>query len=194
MVNVREATIDDLPQAAETLAAAFADYPWTRHTVAHDDHVGRIRRIQALFFEHIGLAHGRVWVADDGRAVAVWTTPDTDAEAAFGEIGPLVTELAGDRAEISERAEAALSPYRPTEPVWFLGTVGVHPAVQGKGLGRAVLEPGIQAAAEAKVPAFLETADPGNVAFYRKLGFEVVAEVDVPDNGPKTWCMSRPPH
>lgn len=77
--------------------------------------------------------------------------------------------------------------------MWFLGTVGVHPAAQGKGLGRAVLEPGIQAAAEAQVPASLETADPRDVAFYRKLGFEAVAEVDIPDNGPKTWCMLRPP-
>ena len=37
---------DDLPAAA-TLAAAFADYPWTRYVIPEDDHAERLRAAAA---------------------------------------------------------------------------------------------------------------------------------------------------
>lgn len=74
--RVRPATEADVPAAVRTLARAFADYPFTRHVVAADDHTERVRRFQELFLTRVGLAHGRVWVADDGLGVAAWTTPN----------------------------------------------------------------------------------------------------------------------
>lgn len=190
--EVRPATAEDVPRAVRTLGRAFADYAWTRHTVAADDHIRRVERFQELFLTRIGLEHGRVWVADGGDAVAAWTTPETaDAGAVFAELAPLFAELAGDRLHAYEECEAALSPHRPTEPVWFLGTVGVDPARQGGGLGRAVLRPGMEAAERDGVPAFLETSDERNVRFYEHLGFEVTADVPLPGGGPRTWCMIR---
>ncbi|MFH8408903.1 GNAT family N-acetyltransferase [Streptomyces sp. NPDC018019] len=191
---VRPATRADLPRALRTLQRAFADYPFTRHTIAADDHLGRLHRFNELFVTRIGLDHGRVWVADDGDAVAVWTTPETDdAGAVFAEIGPLFAEVAGDRAETAAQAEAAMAPHRPTEPVWFLGSVGVDPDRQGRGLGRAVIRPGLAAADAAGVPAFLETADERNVRFYEHLGFEVTADLVLPGGGPRAWAMTRKP-
>ncbi len=37
-LHVRAAALDDVPAAAEALADAFADYPWTRWTVDADGH------------------------------------------------------------------------------------------------------------------------------------------------------------
>lgn len=192
-VRVRPATAQDVDAAVETLGQAFADYAWTRHTVAADDHGRRVRRMQRLFFEHIGLNHGSVWVSDDASAVAVWTTPDTDAAAAFAPLAEAAGEISGDRAEFSARAEEAMSPHRPTTPVWFLGTVGVRPDMQGRGLGKEVIRPGLEAADRAGVPAFLETSETGNVRLYEKLGFTITAEVTLPDGGPTTWSMVREP-
>ncbi|MEU3730881.1 GNAT family N-acetyltransferase [Streptomyces sp. NPDC033538] len=191
--QVRPATHDDVPAAVRTLARAFADYPFTRHVVAADDHQERVRRFQELFLARVAMAYGRAWVTDDRRAVAAWTTPDRDPGPAFAEVGPLVAELAGDRAVALESAERALAPHRPGEPVWFLAAVGVEPRAQGAGLGTAVLRPGLEAAERAGFPAFLETSDTGNVRFYERLGFEVTAEVSLPDDGPRTWCMLRKP-
>ncbi|KAA6220900.1 GNAT family N-acetyltransferase [Streptomyces albofaciens JCM 4342] len=191
---VRPATRDDLPRALRTLQRAFADYAFTRHTIAADDHLGRLHRFNELFVTRIGLEHGRVWVADDGDAVAVWTTPETaDAGAVFAELGPLFAELAGDRAEVSAQAEATMGPHRPTGPVWFLGSVGVDPDRQGRGLGGAVIRPGLEAADAAGVPAFLETSDERNVRFYERLGFAVTADYVLPGGGPRTWAMTRKP-
>ncbi|MFD9962737.1 GNAT family N-acetyltransferase [Amycolatopsis sp. NPDC058986] len=193
--RIRPGEPGDIDAAADVLAAAFADYAWTRHTVSADDHLRRVRELQRLFVERIGLPHGRVWVADgpDGvLAAAVWTTPEsTGAGAAFAELAELMPELAGDRAFAAASAEKALAPHRPEEPVWFLATVGVHPGHQGRGLGRAIVEPGLAAADSAGVAAFLETSERANIAFYRKLGFEVTAEVELPDSGPTTWALRR---
>ncbi|GAU66882.1 N-acetyltransferase [Streptomyces sp. NBRC 110611] len=191
---VRPATAEDVPRAVRTLTQAFANYPWTRHTVDAADHAHRMERFQEIFLTRVGLAHGRVWVADDGDAVAVWTTPETvNAEAVFAELAPEFAALAGDRLTAYEEAEAALLPHRPTEPAWFLGTIGVTPDRQGSGLGRAVIRPGIAAAERAGVPAYLETSDEGNVRFYERLGFQITATLHLPGNGPRTWSMLRPP-
>ena len=56
-----------------------------------------------------------------------------------------------------------------------------------------MIAPGLAAADEDNSPAFLETQDPANVPFYESLGFEVIAEVDLPRNGPKHWPMHRTP-
>ncbi|MEU9762376.1 GNAT family N-acetyltransferase [Streptomyces sp. NPDC001834] len=192
--GARAATREDLPRAVRTLGRAFLHYPLTRHTIADDDHAARLERFNHLFVSRVGLEHGSVWVSDDCAAVAVWTTPATaDAAAVFAEIGPELDEIAGDRAPFAARAEEVMRPHRPTGPCWFLATIGVDPGRQGRGLGRAVLLPGVTAAERAGVPAFLETSDERNVRFYQGLGFEVTADYALPDGGPHTWAMTRPP-
>ncbi|MGW7412005.1 GNAT family N-acetyltransferase [Streptomyces sp. NPDC054863] len=190
---VRPLADADVPTAVDTLARAFADYPYTRHVVAADDHEGRIRRFQELCLTRIGMVYGRVWVADEGRAVAVWAVPGQDPSPAFAELGPLLGELSGDRAAASASAEEAMAPYRPQEPGWFLETVGTAPEAQGQGLGSAVLSPGVQEAERTGHPAFLETSSEANVRFYERLGFKVTADVQLPGDGPRTWCMRRDP-
>lgn len=192
---VRLATRADLPRVVRTLGCAFAGYPFFRHMITADDHHQRVERFQELFVSHIGLDHGRVWVAGDGDAVAVWTTPATAQTGdVFAVLAPTFAELAGDRVREQEHAEAAMRVHRPSEPVWFLGSAGVHPQLQGRGLGSAVIRPGITAAAHDGVPAFLETQHERNVAFYQRLGFEVTADFHLPDGGPRTWSMlARPP-
>lgn len=189
---IRPATAADIDAAVTTLSMAFADYPFTRHTIAADDHAGRLARSQRLFLTRIGLPHGRVWVSEHAEAVAAWTTPDAaDLGQVFADVGPELAEIAGDRAEIAAESEAALAPHRPREPAWFLGTVGVRPGNQGRGLGKSVIRPGLDAAEAAGVPAYLETSTERNVELYRTLGFEVVAEVKLPRGGPRTWAMRR---
>ncbi|GAA0980363.1 hypothetical protein GCM10009551_021800 [Nocardiopsis tropica] len=190
---VREAAVGDVERAADTLAAAFADYPFTRHTISADDHAARLREFQRLFLAEIGLPHGRVLVSEGLDAVAVWTTPDSGgAEAVMERLLPTFVELAGDRAAAYAAAEEEMGRHRPAEPVWFLGTVGVHPGSQGRGLGRSVVAAGLREADAAGVPAFLETSAYGNVGLYESLGFAVTAEYDLPDGGPRTWSMARP--
>ncbi|MGA4837795.1 GNAT family N-acetyltransferase [Streptomyces sp. G45] len=190
---VRPLVDQDVPGAVRTLSRAFADYPFIRHVVDAEGYDERLRRFQELFLTRVGLPYGRAWVTDDVRAVAEWTTPERDPGPGFAELSAVTAELAGDRAAAFAAAEQALAPHRPTEPVWFLATIGVDPDAQGRGLGAAVLAPGIEAADRAGHAAFLETSTERNVRFYERLGFAVTAEVELPDGGPRTWCMRREP-
>ncbi|MFE5138504.1 GNAT family N-acetyltransferase [Streptomyces fagopyri] len=192
---VRPATPADIPQAVETLTQAFAHYTWTQHTVSATNFLERLRATNDLFVRRIGLEQGRVWVTDDASAVAVWTTPHAPerTRALFTELGPLFADLAGDRAPQADRARQAMAQHRPTQPVWFLGVVGVHPDAQRGGLGRAVLAPGITAAEQDGYAAYAETSAASNVPFYESLGFATRATVDIPDNGPRSWSLLKKP-
>ena len=190
--GVRRAEPGDLPAIADTLADAFTDYPWTRWTIAADDHPRRLRALQLYFAERVGLPYGRVWTARDNAAAAVWTTPGTDVPPEVF-TDPELTALYGDRAVHAMAAEEFLAPHRPTRPSWFLATIGVRRDRQKAGLGAAVLAPGLAEADRTGHDAYLETADEKNVRFYARFGFEVTAEADLPGGGPRTWCMTRRP-
>ncbi|PSK95432.1 acetyltransferase (GNAT) family protein [Murinocardiopsis flavida] len=191
--GVRPATAADLPAIADTLAAAFADYRWTRWCLPQERHLERLRAMQLYFTERIGLPYGSVWTSDDAAAVAVWTRPDTAVPPELF-AGPELARAYGDRLEPMLAADAVLAEHRPAEPAWFLATVGVRPHSQGRGLGRAVIEPGLRAADASGHPCFLETSEEANVELYRRFGFEVTAVEDaLPGAAPTTWSMLRAP-
>lgn len=80
--------------------------------------------------------------------------------------------------------------HRPRDPHWYLDILGVDPAQARQGLGTALLQHGLARADEGGQPVFLDTLSQDNVAFYQRHGFEVSAEVTLPD-GLTVWCMLR---
>ena len=48
---------------------------------------------------------------------------------------------------------------------------------------------GLELARADGYPAFLETGNPRNVAYYQSLGFRIVDEQRAPDGGPTIWFM-----
>ena len=71
--------------------------------------------------------------------------------------------------------------------------VGVAPEEQGKGIGRALLQPSIKRADTAGQPCYLETAQPANVGFYDRLGFRRVVDMVEPQSGLRLWTFRRDP-
>jgi GNAT superfamily N-acetyltransferase len=76
------------------------------------------------------------------------------------------------------------------EPHWHIGPVAVEPKLQGQGIGTALLTTCCSRLNDLSMVSYLETDKRKNVGFYRKLGFDVVAEAEV--LGVPTWFMSRP--
>jgi ribosomal protein S18 acetylase RimI-like enzyme len=74
---------------------------------------------------------------------------------------------------------------------WHVGPVGVEPGLQGRGVGGAVMQMLCDAMDESGEIAFLETETPENVVFYRRLGFEVTSQAELP--GLPLWFMRRDP-
>lgn len=198
-MTIRRATIEDLPRLSNTLALAFADYPWTDWTVAADHHHDRLTGLFAKDLREVGLMHGEVWVAEDCTAVAVWMPPDEAGNGAKGSgeypaSGTTAEHeaLIGDRLPQANEASAFVEAHHPKTPHWYLASMGTRPNWQGWGLGSAVIAPVLERCDAEGVPAYTETSAPRNVGFYRRHGFEVMKELDVP-GGPHVWLMWREP-
>jgi ribosomal protein S18 acetylase RimI-like enzyme len=73
---------------------------------------------------------------------------------------------------------------------WYLGTIGVEPALWGRGVGTALLSAWLRLVDADAAPAYLETDAVGNIRFYERAGFEVVEEISV--LGVSVWTMRRP--
>ncbi len=138
-VRVRRATTSDIPAAARVLTEAFADYPWTRFTVAADHHTERIEALQRLLLERVALPYGTVHLATlrgdhaEPDAVAVWLPPEPAVpEAVWTDLAGVRAGLLGDPAGAAAVADNASAALRPATDHWLLATVGVRPHSQGR--------------------------------------------------------------
>ncbi|GAA3193043.1 GNAT family N-acetyltransferase [Dactylosporangium siamense] len=164
--------------AVATVVSAFAADPAFRYFCPDDEtYLSDAEAIAGgLFDSRVG--HGTVWVADGGAAVAMWDGPDA----------PPSSHTPIGRFAVYEHAVAAVMPRYPR---WYLGVLACHPERRGQRLGRAVMAPGLRRAAGAGLPALLETSNPGNVAVYRSVGFDVLEHLTVDAELP-VWIMRRP--
>lgn len=79
----------------------------------------------------------------------------------------------------------------PHEPHYYLEYLGVVPEQQGKALGSSILQHIINKADEEHVGCYLENANPRNIPFYQRFGFQIIHEKDI--IGIPSWFMWRPP-
>lgn len=187
--RVRSASPVDLTTAADTLAAAFADYPWTRYVIPENGYVDRLRNLQRLYLRHAH-RHGLVGVAGPADGVIALLPPDAPEPGT--ETVQEIIALHGDRVDRlthSVSAPPAESPEAWQARPWRLETLGVHPARQGFGLGGALVRFGLGIAAQRGAREItLDTSDQRNVRFYEQFGFSIVAHSEWP-GGPPVWSM-----
>lgn len=69
----------------------------------------------------------------------------------------------------------------------------VDPGHQRKGIGTTLLESLISKADTEKKPIYLETHNEKNVAYYQRMGFDLVHTGSIPKYDLKIWCMVREP-
>jgi len=179
------------------LALAFHDQPLDRAVVAG----GPRRRLRA---ERAGMratleaargrADARVARAAGGvEGVLVALPPWTFPLPPPGPAAQLRTLLAQGLRTASRWRTVfeQLSRHHPPEPVAYLSLLGVSPERQGSGVGTALLRAWLTDVDAAGQPAWLETARPENLPFYRRHGFEVAGELSIFDV--PVWMMARPP-
>ena len=83
--------------------------------------------------------------------------------------------------------------FRPRRPHWYLTYIASAPEHQGQGFGSRVLEPMLELTDRARLPIYLECSNRDNVGFYVRHGFNIVAEVAIPETGHTIWPMLREP-
>ncbi len=141
----------------------------------------------------IARAAGEVWLAAEDRGALVAAPPGRfpfPPPPPWVELRTLWVLGFGARARWAQSFDA-LQARHPTEPHWYLATLGVHPEARRRGLGRALVLHLLDRADADGLATYLETDRASNVPFYENLGFRVREESRVLET--PVWHMQREP-
>jgi GNAT superfamily N-acetyltransferase len=187
----------DVDAAARALSLAFHDDPCFAYFVREDE---RRRRLGPDYFR-VAIEAARplgacFTTAGEPRGAALFLPPGRGAISTWaalrtaGPLAPCRFGLGALRRTLATTRD--LARLHPAGPHWYLMTLGVDPAAQGRGLGKLLVAPILARAEREGVPVHLETFKRENIAFYERLGFRITAEVR-PDRGrcPLGWAMLR---
>jgi GNAT superfamily N-acetyltransferase len=196
-IEARTAAADAVPTVAAALADAFINDPVYTWMLP-----GTLRlkpRLRTLF-----AAEMEQYVLPNGGTV--WTTSDYDG--AVCELPPGAWEMPksmtgkealnwlrafGTRLLLAGRVQRAMEARHLVESHFYLRIVGVRTALQGQGVGSALMQPTLERADSAGLPAYIEASSERSAALYERLGFVHIDVLELPDGGPPVWRMRRPP-
>jgi GNAT superfamily N-acetyltransferase len=180
---------------ASSLARAFHDDPVMQFLFP--DEKSRPRRLTTFFrtaMKSQHLPHGTCYTNEDRSAAALWDPPGHWRMTGRQALVSLPGMLASLRFRIPTalRCLPAMERPHPRDPHFYLAVLGTRPDRQGHGLGSALMEPVLSRCDAEGIGAYLESSKESNVPFYRRHGFEVVGDINLP-GGPTIWPMWRDP-
>lgn len=194
LTGMRPATAKDIQPLKTMLAEAFVDDPVFAWLMPEDSkRRARLRRYFGVDLRHYTLPRGRVWTTVDlsGAALTLppgrWRVPPHTSllqGSAFGVHMPRAARM-GAAMEWRHMRELRGSHY-------YVRDIGVHPNMQGRGLGSALLSPTLDRCDREGLPAYIEASSERSAALYERLGFEHIKELRV-GGSPPLWLMIRAP-
>ena len=198
---VRLATTGDVAGICAALARSFDDDPVVRYLMptARRRPAGLRAFFRAQLVTDHHVAFGGTFTTDDYAGAAIWAPPGKPRRPparSLPVILPLAPYFTGASAVRGLRFLSRLDASHPTEPHRYLATLGTEPALQGRGIGSALLGPVLARCDTEGERAYLESSKESNLAFYGRHGFAVTGELRTP-GGPTIWTMWRdpvPPH
>ena len=197
---IRHLHENELQPAVEMLARAFADDPLTR--LLSPDPARRESKARWYFsaVARYGFAFGEVWTVGEIDGVAIWWAPEyvmpSSARASYVgfDEGPFVLGIDVWEASlevgwmVGEVHQRAIS-----EPHWYLNILGVRPECQRRGLGGQLLTTMLERLDRDRVPVYLDTGTPENVAFYQGHGFTLAGHAEDPEHQVHVYGLRRDP-
>jgi len=195
LVRVRPAEVGTV---LDVLCDAFEAYPVMRFVLGPSaDYERRLRRLIGMFVMARALRDDPMFAAvGDGAARGAMTMSFPGA----GESPPAFARLREEAweelgAEARARYDACVEawmPLGPEEPHAHVNMIGVRALHRGEGLARRLLDRAqeVAGAREGMQGVSLTTEDPGNLLFYRHVGYEVIGHARI-SGTLETWALFR---
>lgn len=196
-MKIRAATANDVNAAIAVLGDAFADDPLMVYLFR--EHAGGVRAGTTAFFSillraRIALGMPALVLTHDGALLGAAMGYDTSRpawlEALTQEWEAFEASVPGLSARMAAY-ENLCEAYQPSEAHYYLGVIGVHPSLQGKGAGKALLDAFCAPSQldQKSGGVYLDTTNPNSLQFYYKNGFELRGEGAL--DGARVWCVYK---
>jgi ribosomal protein S18 acetylase RimI-like enzyme len=195
-MDIQAATDSDLDEAVHVLAAAFAGEEITGYLLQAGQHypVRLTRFLSLLMRARIHLKMPVLLFKRDAGIAGVAMGYSTvrcpwpaELQEEWEDFERSVPGLA-DRIALYEKVSAT---FMPSEPHYYVGSIGVDPGARGLGVGKQLLAAFCDLSARDPLSkgVYLETAQSVNVPFYERAGF---VETGRGALGTRSlWCMYR---
>jgi len=194
--TVRKATPADLSELADALARAFdGDPPMQWFLPDPESRVARGRGLFSVMLSKVHLERDWCYTTEDVVGGALWVPPGTWRLGIVQQLAllPGMLRVFGRGLARAQRGLAVMEEGHPSEPHYYLDSLGVVPEWQGRGIGSALMAPVLERCDHERMPAYLNAGSPRSRELYRRHGFEVTEEFRLPDGGPPLWRMWREP-
>ncbi|RCL89637.1 GNAT family N-acetyltransferase [Hyphomonas sp.] len=191
--QVTTASPADWRQIGDITAEAFSEDPINRWIFGTDAAIrATFRQLARDMYLPEGICHQ---IGDD--AATMWALSETRHGLTSLQTFRLVLSLLskGSKGTVKRALKAGeiMQKYHPTERHLYLFTIGTRKAARGKGLGKTILRPMLDAADRAGLPCYLENSNPANSGFYTSHGFERMKLFEVGEGSPQMEAMWREP-
>ena len=194
-------TLKERDAGAAVLGRAFAEYEFLQYYFPDETQRHIIADTFVLIALSVCLKYGEVYATSEKmEGVAAWLPP---GKAPFG-IWQVVRSVplpvlfrfgrqGAGRMQAYGRFVDNLHRKLLPDPHWYLQVIGVDPAYHGQGFSSRLLRPVLERIDRERMPCALETNIDKNVAIYRRFGFEVISEDELPGTAVTSFLMLRKP-
>lgn len=196
-MNITAASLSELDESVRCLVTAFAQDPITGFLLQSGpgyqerlvQFFSLLMRARLTLKMPVLVARGPSGIhgAAMGYATAhpAWPRDLTDEWDRFERAIPGLTDRMAIYDEISAKG-------KPRAPHYYLGVIGVHPDMHGRGIGTQLLRSfcDVSDSDPLSCGVYLETAEESNLAFYERAGFAETGRGRL--GGATLWCMYLP--
>jgi ribosomal protein S18 acetylase RimI-like enzyme len=175
------------------IAEAIEDDPYCKWRVPNDRiRVARLRQDLELHIDH-GLNGSGLPFTVRHAGIAFWSPPMTRAPSTLrSRVTSAFARATGAHPIRARRLNRSVRTHQPEQPHWRLDFVAVDPGQRRLGIGRSLVQVGLDRADAEQVGAFTTTTDPRSLPFFMAMGFEKAGSVELP-TAPTISLLWRPP-
>ncbi len=178
MISIRRVEEKDIDKLVSLLAKAFEDDPFYQWTFLDQS------RLPNYFHTTLqqAIPNDLAMTTDNCFGVSIWSPKhrppkmDVSIKPSIEKSSPLTVAM------------LQLENHRPQERHLHLRILATDPMARRQGIGRLLATTPPPSLQDRTLPIYLEATTPDSVAFYKKIGFSSISEIEIPE-GPKLWGM-----